>query len=194
MSYPIENVPLLTAPINLDAVIQRIQKELKKRLEWLEYSFGRATVGRRVDVATGKELIYPQVYDGAGGYISAEPSDLYAAQSFVQLGGPEVSSDYEKMQYNIYEAPLEIVFLFDLDLITQNLPKYELDYRYTEVLKAEIKRALGMCSDVNAIIAIHEAPEQVLKGYTYNHLERQTFKHPKGGFKFVVAVSYLEQC
>jgi hypothetical protein len=193
MSYPVADVPLIAAPINLDKIIQRIQVALKQQLDWLEYSFGRATVGRRVDVSTNREIVYPQVYDGNGGYINVEPTDLYASQAFIQVSGPEFPTDYEKMQHNIYQAELEIIFLFDLDLLTQKM-EYEYNYRYTEVLKNDIRRAIRGIADINAITAIYEAPEQVLKGYTYNHLERQTFKHPKGGFKFAVAVSYLENC
>lgn len=193
MSYASPSVPLIENPINLDACLQSIQIALKAKLSWLDYSFGRATIGERVVDGTTRPKTYPQAYAGKGQYVSVEPNNHYAAHSFMQLAGPEKPVEFDRFQRNIYTAEVEVVFLFDLDKINA---KREIQYshRFTEELKDDIKKAFRSMPEVKTVEAIYETPAEVFKGYSYNHLLHQTFKHPSGGFKFLISVSYLENC
>lgn len=193
MSYATPNVPLISNPINLDAAIQRIQKSLAATLPWLDYSFGRAESAERSVDGSTRPHIYPEVYAGEGQYISVEPNNHFGAHSFLVVTGPVKPKDYSALQYNIYTAPVDIVFLFDLEKIKRK-GGYPYAHRYAEELKRQVMEVLRWVPDVENITSIMDTPGEVFRGYSYNQLQQQTFKHPNGGFRVALEVLYMENC
>lgn len=193
MSYAKPEIPLIDKPVNLDRVIQGIQVALGEKLSWLDYSFGRAVPGERVVEGSQRALTYPEVYVGEGRYEEVGPNSHFGAHSFIQLAGPEKPIEYEKFQRNYYTAPLEVVFLFDLDKV-KDRAGYTYSHRFTEELKQQIRVALESMPDVDVVVAMWETAVEVFRGYTYNHLQMQTFKHPYAGLKIAFTTHYLEDC
>ena len=193
MNYATPNVPLIDNPINLDAAIQRIQKSLAATLPWLDYSFGRAETAERSVDGSARPHSYPEVYAGMGQYVSVEPNNHYGAHSFLVVTGPVKPKDYAALQYNLYTAAVDIVFLFDLEKI-KTKSNYPYAYRYIEELKRQVTEVLRRVPDVESITAIMDTPGEVFRGYTFNQLQQQTFKHPNGGFRVALEVVYMESC
>lgn len=186
-------IPLISNPVGLDAAIQRLQLALGVNLPWLTYSFGRATSGRSKGPAKEDKIrIAPEVYMGDGRYEVVEPNNHWAAHSFIQVAAPEEPVDFKPGKVNSYSTRLELVVLFDLEQVKAKMG-YTYSHRFTEELKQEIKGVLRRLPK-HQVITIHETPTEVFRGYTYDHHEHQTFRHPEGGFKFVLDVSYSETC
>jgi hypothetical protein len=193
MSYAKPNAPLIENPINLDAKIQAIQLYLADALPWLDYSFGRAYRASRMDDAKGT-IYYPEIYTGDGTYQEVTPNSHYGSHSFIQVSGPEKPRDYQKYMSNIYSVDLDIIFLFNLETIRKkDIYPYH-SHHFTEELKRDVKAAITRIPDIDTITGIYETPEEVFKGYSYNHLAHQTFKHPNGGFKFGITTSFADDC
>jgi len=185
------NAPLIPNPVGLDKPIQRLQIALVENLPWLDFAFGRATVGRK-EGADKRVALHPFVYKGENRYEIVEPHNKWVAHSFIQVVSAEEPVDFQKLQANIYRAKIECVILFDLDKIKAKMG-YSYSHRYTEEIKQQIKNVFRKLTQYE-ITAVHETPEEVFRGYTYDHYMHQTFMHPKGGFKFVLSVSYTETC
>jgi hypothetical protein len=193
MSYAQPIIPLIVEPVNLDKVIQAIQVKLGAKLPWLDYSFGRALSGERFVEGSQRALTYPEVYVGEGRYEEVGPNSHFGAHSFIQVAGPEKPIEYEKLQRNLYSVPLEIIFLFNLDAIKDKMA-YTYEHRFTEELKQQIRVALESMPEVDVVIAMWETAGEVFRGYTYNHLQMQTFKHPYAGLKIAINSHYMENC
>ena len=75
-------------PVLLDKVIQDIQETLAKKLEWLNYAFGRAykLVEHRDD---GSKFIYPAAYIGNSEYASLLPNDNFGNFCWFDLYDPQ---------------------------------------------------------------------------------------------------------
>lgn len=193
MSYAQPVIPLIDEPVNLDKVIQKIQVALAGKLPFLDYSFGRAVPGERVVEGSQRALTYPECYIGEGQYMEVGPNNHYGSHSFIQIAGPEKPIDYQKFQRNLYSAPLEAIFLFDLDAIKMKMG-YDYSHRFTEQLKQQIRVALESIPEVDEVVAIYETVAEVFRGYTYNTLQMQSFKHPYAGLKISFVAHYLEEC
>jgi hypothetical protein len=193
MSFLKPVVPLIPEPVGLDVVIQRLQIALAAGLPWLDYSFGRATTGQRKGADTNDAVqLRPEVYMGENRYEPVEPNSHWAGHSFIQVAGPERPVDFQKMQANTYSTQLELIVLVNLENIRK---KTTLNYghRFTEEIKQEIKKVLRKLTQYT-IVAVHETPGEVFRGYTYDEYSHQTFRHPQAGYKFILDVAYNETC
>ncbi len=188
--------PIIENPVNLDLVIQQIQLGLADKIIWLDYSFGKAVAGYEMSQdGTNRTRVYPHAYFGNGQYIDVGPNNNYTAHCFIQIGasGEKLVADYDKFRQNQYRVQLELIVLFDVDKIKRKM-EYEYQHRFTEEIKKEIRAVLRKLPLIDSVEAIYETPTDVLRGYTYNETERQNFKHPFGGFKFILNVGYTESC
>lgn len=193
MSYSKPNTPLINAPVGLDAKIQKLQLAIGAGLPWLEYSFGRATAGRSKSAGReDKTRVAPEVYMGGGRYEVVEPNNAWVGHSFIQVAGSERPVNFRPMGQNTYTSQLELIVLCDLEKV-KTKAGYTYGHRFTEELKQEIKTVLRGLPEYT-VVAIHETPAEVFRGYTYDHYSHQTFRHPEAGFKFVLEVAYLETC
>lgn len=186
--YSNPTIPLIDNPVNLDRHIQNIQIVFSDELPWLEKSFGRAWVGeRKVD---NKSYKYPEVYIGNGEYLDVLPNDHLKAQSFIQVRGQRGRAlEYSALHDNKFQYTLEIIFWFNLNIV--NPAK---TYRYNEELKTEVLNVIKNRLSLLQVLNIYEAPEDVYAGYSINHLDRQTFKHPYGGFKIECDLTFYQDC
>lgn len=191
MTYVQPFVPLIPNAINADLALQKLQLALAEGLPWLDYSFHKATVNHMQKADSAEEWVYPEVYDGNGGYINVEPNNHYAAHSYFQVLDGEEPVSWLPYQRGSFTLPAELIVLFNLDKVKAK-QGYPYAHRFTEELKSQI---LHVLRDNGAQLRrIYETPAEVFRGYSYNQLERQTFRHPEGGFKFVFDVHYDEVC
>jgi hypothetical protein len=186
-------IPLISKPVGMDKAIQRLQKYIGTGLPWLTYSFGRATIGKSKGAGEKDKIrTAPEVYMGDGRYEVVEPNNQWVGHSFIQVPGAERPVNFKPGQINDYSTTLELVVLVDLEQVKEVMG-YTYTHHFTEELKEEVRNVLRKLPQYQ-IVAIHESPGEVLRGYSYDHYTHQTFRHPKAGFKFVLEVSYSECC
>lgn len=186
-------IPLIPNPVGLDAKIQKLQIAIGAGLPWLAHSFGRATPAYIKGPGAGDAVqVRPQVYMGGNRYAPVEPNDRWAGHSFIQATQPERPVDYQKFQANTYATQVELVVLFNLTLIEQEMA-YGYSHRFVEEVKQQIKMVLRRLPEFE-VVAVYDSPREVLAGYTYDGHAHQTFRHPEGGYKFVLNVAYVELC
>lgn len=186
--YSNPTVPLIENPINLDREIQTIQQAIGG-LSWIEKSFGRAWNGRSFDVSR-KSVTIPEVYQGSNEYYPCLPNDELTGQSFIRVqSDTQTVTEYSPYSPDKISCIIDIIITYRLDLINAGVT-----HRYNEELKKEVKDALKLNSTIKRIIRVYEDPADVFKGYTISHEEWQTFKHPRGGFRFECELAYTEDC
>lgn len=190
--YSNPDVPVIADPINLDAEIKKIQLALAA-LPWMDKSFGRAVTGRKTEPGLGgniKVIRFPEVYSGNGEYYPALPNDHLKSQSFVKVRRDRgIISEYEQHGQDVVTYGIDIIVVFNLEMIDAAKT-----YRFTEELKKDIKAALKTVDSIKAITNIYEEAADVFEGYDIDHNDWQTFKHPRGGFKFECDLSFTEEC
>ncbi len=190
-TYKNPNVPLITNPYNVDNEIQVLQVALSD-LAWLDKSYGKAETGRTEE--GGKEIIYPEVYtsETKKQYQSCLPNNKLKSQSFFKVNEPVSINDAESFSDLNFTLNLSCIFWFNLEIIARDSPYDTLDYRFTEVLLAEVLDVLKMSGAI--IENIYYSPSKVYEGYTLNHLEQQELKHPYSGFRIDLSTSFIQKC
>lgn len=190
MTYSNPIVPITDNPINLERAIQEIQLGLAAKLPWLNYSFGRAHTGQNA-VPGGRPKTYPEVHVARGEYYNLEPNNHYGAHTFIQVVGPEKPVEYAPHMANVYTAELAVVCVYDLKQVAARMG-WAVESRFGEIIKQQVREALGQLRCVEELTGIDETPTEVFRGYTYNQLEHQTFKFPQAGFKIAFTARYME--
>jgi len=189
MSYANPNPLIIDAPVGIDAPIARIQNLLSS-LPWLTCAYGRATIGQ--ETIAGSEEIFPEVYQGTNDYLRLTPNNFLAAQSYVQLEGPGKPMNYSLAARRTWQYPIGLVVICNLETIKKE-SGYNYNYRFTEILKNEILDALRFFPQF-AISNISENPQDVFRGYSYDHTKYQTFRHPEAGYKFSGVLTFDDIC
>lgn len=108
--------PLLSHPLGIDQTIQTLQIELSQ-LPWLEYSFGRAYIGKDRQQA-GRDYVYPMVYKGNGNYYDASPNDNIISQSFFIVDGDYIFNNYSINDKNLFDVPVSLILWGNLKKIS----------------------------------------------------------------------------
>jgi hypothetical protein len=183
--------PLITDPVNIDRPIQTLQSALAD-LGWLEKCFGRAYDSR--ETVNGKDVLYPEVWQGEGkDLLSVLPNDNLKSQAFFYVEDPITCVEFFPDQYNLMQANVHLVVWFNLNEIGMAL-----DYRYIEVLKAQVQRVITEVTldpaDQLRIISVYDKPENVFGKYSVSLIQKQDMIHPFGGFRFQIEVTYTEYC
>ena len=183
-------IPIKKNPVLLDKIIQDIQTELKEKLIWLDYAFGRAyKLVQHQD--NGGKFIYPAAYIGNSDYISLLPDDNYGNFCWFDIYDSQkvINVVQSTPQFTISGA---IIFWFNLDSIFSDN-----DAMYTEEMKDEIIRVLstpGIVKQTGKLVIneIYERFENIYSGYSiekiYNSyqysgqdiqsLDKMFFMHP----------------
>ena len=193
-------------PVILDKVIQDMQKVLSKKLQWLNYAFGRAykLVEHRPD---GNKFVYPAAYNGNGEYISLLPNDNFGNFCWFDVYDPQRITEITQSlpQYTFNGA---IVFWYNLSLIYDDSTVL-----YTEEIKDEVIRVLttpGLITTTGkiSINEIYERFENIYKGYSiervYNSfayqgeniqdIDKQFFMYPYAGLRVEFSLTTRELC
>lgn len=199
-------VPMKKNPVLLDKIIQDIQTELKEKLIWLDYAFGRAyKLVQHQD--NGGKFIYPAAYIGNSDYISLLPDDNYGNFCWFDIYDSQkvINVVQSTPQFTISGA---IIFWFNLDSIFSDN-----DAMYTEEIKDEIIRVLstpGIVKQTGKLVIneIYERFENIYSGYSiekiYNSyqysgqdiqsLDKMFFMHPYSGLRFEFTITTRELC
>lgn len=206
MEDRIIKIPMKKNPVLLDKIIQDIQTQLKEKLTWLDYAFGRAyKLVQHQD--NGGKFIYPAAYIGNSDYISLLPDDNYGNFCWFDIYDSQkvINVVQSTPQFTISGA---IIFWFNLDSIFSDN-----DAMYTEEIKDEIIRVLSTPGIVKqtgklAINEIYERFENIYSGYSiekiYNSyqysgqdiqsLDKMFFMHPYSGLRFEFTITTRELC
>lgn len=199
-------IPIKKNPVLLDKIIQDIQTELKEKLIWLDYAFGRAyKLVQHQD--NGGKFIYPAAYIGNSDYISLLPDDNYGNFCWFDIYDSQkvINVVQSTPQFTISGA---IIFWFNLDSIFSDN-----DAMYTEEIKDEIIRVLstpGIVKQTGKLVIneIYERFENIYSGYSiekiYNSyqysgqdiqsLDKMFFMHPYSGLRFEFTITTRELC
>lgn len=186
MSYPA--VPKPDTPAFLDKVVAQIQDELKAKLSWLNYSFGRAQ--RLVTLRNKQNYFYPGVHIGKGVYINVLPDQNLGNYSFLVIDDPQTVA-FAPHAFNNVRAKYALVFWFNLNKVFPGVAD-----RNTEALKAQIveliTRDLRLTAGRISIEQIFEQPENVYKGYSLKEIDSQYMMQPFGGIRVEGEMLLLE--
>ena len=195
MSNP--NVPILPAPVLVDAFIAELQQILVANLPWLDAAFGRSQ--RLTKMVNGKKIITPNVYcgnwngHGPNDYIEVSPDSKIGNFSFFEIEDPQTIETGPVIRR--INAPFGLIVWFDLTRV-YNAP----DNRNTELMKAEILRILNgrtgwtLSEGRVTVNRIYERAENIYRGYSLSEIDNQFLMHPYGGFRFDGALEFDELC
>jgi hypothetical protein len=190
MSYINPKAVLIDQPANIVAAIQKIQTELAE-LPWLDVAYGLASTGFSQD-PNGKTNLEPEVYTGGGKYQLVTPNNFIASHLFFKQDSPARPIEWVPFQDNQYVASVSIIVLVNLEKIKAAMG-FTWEHRFTEELKNEVLRLLKYNASF-VISGIYDTPQEVFAGYTYDHLARQTFKHPEAGFRIQGDLVFQQTC
>lgn len=200
------NITYKTSPVLLDKVLQDIQKGLKEKLPWLDYSFGRAykMVEHRPD---GDKFVYPAAYNGNGEYVSLLPNDNFGNFSWFDIYDPqEITYVVQGLPQFTFDGA--IVFWYDMSSIYDDA-----SVLHTEEIKDEVIRILTTPGLVSGrgnieITKIYERFENIYRGYSiekvYNSnlykgqgiqdIDKQFFLYPYAGLRIEFSLKTREIC
>jgi len=139
MSYqtPIEFT--ITNPIFADLAAQKIQQAMidASELDWLEFKFGRARIGR--EERKGVEISYPTTQQTFGtDFINCSPNDFVLSQSYILIQNDSPVSQAEGKNIVNWIADCSIIFFIS------DLNKIDTSYgaNIEQLLRADIQQVL----------------------------------------------------
>lgn len=179
------NLPLLTAPLGVDKVIQDLQIELGD-LSWLEYSFGRAFIGRDKQQA-GRDYNYPMVYSGDANYYDASPNDNVISQSFFVIDGDYNFNNYLINEQNLFTVPVSLIVWGNLKRIS------DVDEHFGQVL---LQQLLSIINENNEFLvqSITDNKEDVFREFTVRLDQSSLFYYPYFCYRIKMEAQVSEEC
>lgn len=179
------NLPLLTAPLGVDKVIQDLQIQLSD-ISWLEYSFGRAFIGRDNQQA-GRDSNYPMVYSGEAQYYDASPNDNIISQSFFVIDGDYNFNNYLINEQNLFTVPVSLVIWGDLSKISN------VDEHYGQVLLQQVLKVINENNEF-LVQSITDNEEDVFKEFTVRLDQSSLFYYPYFCYRIKMEAQVSEEC
>lgn len=188
MNLPV--VPKPENPVFIDKIITQLQDNLKAKLSWLDYSFGRAQ--RLVKKENGKDVHYPAVHIGSGEYQNVFPDDTLGNYSFFFIEDPQ-EIDFRPNAFNNVKVKYALIFWMNLDNIFAGS-----EDRNTEEIKAQIIRIITRETHLSIgridVRQVFEQAGNIYKGFYLNELDSQFLTQPYAGFRFEGQISMWEEC
>ena len=181
------NLPTLTNPLGVDLAIQNLQIELSNQLSWLEYSFGRAYLGRE-EQEKGKDYIYPAVYKGNGNYQDGSPNDNLISASFFVVDGDYNYSDYEINEPNKMEVPISLIIWGDLEKISPNF-----DEHFGSVLLQDVLRTIRNFQEVK-VRGVADNENDVFSEFSVREENPSLFYYPYFCYRIDLDMAIQEDC
>ena len=178
----------ILSPINLDAAIQELQKELKK-IPWLTKVYGRARVIS--EKVNDKTVTLPKCYESSGEYVNVLNNDSTNASCWFQVTGPETPLDYGALNSRQkFSVPVSLIVWFtDLTKILKPVD----DYYHLELPKKKVFNALNKYPNVEIQRQYDENLRDIFKEYTVENTEK-TLTHPNAGLRFDFILTYNYNC
>jgi len=188
-------------PVLLDRVLDDMRQELKNRLPWLNYAFGRVYKLMRY-ANNGGKYTEPAFYVGNGEYVSMLPNDNWGNFCWFDIYDPQ-SIDTTQRNNPRLKFRGAIVFWYNQHTIFQDD-----DFLYNEEIKKQVVEALSQSGLLKQnghvqIFDIYERLENLYKGYSlekvYNtylysgedieYIDKQYFMHPYGGLRIEIELT-----
>ena len=187
--------PIIQNPVNLDAVIQDIQLDLKSNLSWLDNSFGICELATKK--ISGQVITYPEVFanNERRRYVELFPSVDYGNFSFFVVKDPVNYNDYQIGSSTIKKsASVDLIVWLDFEKInSNNNPDYY--YRFHQLILNDLHLVLREHLTVK-IHKYYKTFTEVWKDFTLIHTEevQQYFKQPFAGLRLELEIFYFDNC
>lgn len=158
--FPIEKI--ITDPRFADKAAQKIQIILRNELPWLETSFGRARIGKKM--IDGSDVTYPEVQQTFGtDYLNALPNDNVLSTAYILIQNEVADEVAEGQDMVNWVADCAIVFFIrDLN---------EIDTSYgsniEQLLRRDIQKALAERAGNFTITGWSDEMEEVYTEFTH---------------------------
>lgn len=185
------NVPIPSAPTEIDAAIYDMQLKLETNISWLTNSYGRAY--RHFQIDNGKMNFYPEIYIGDNKYHQPRPDNDKKGQSFFIVGSEE-QLDFSEHDYNFLKHEVSIVFSVNLELINKASLSTEL---ITQSLIKDVRNVLTRkLAGTFYRIEIKRVEREFNKVYSeYSLKEKENYlKSPMQAFRFECTLAFREDC
>ena len=179
------NLPTITYPLAVDKEIQLLQTELKARLSWLEYSFGRAFLGQ--DEQRAGDYVYPMVHKGNKEYKDASPNDYLKSQSFFFIDGDYDYDNYEINTANKIEVPVSLIIWGNLSKISST-PEH-----FGQVLLQDVLRVLREWGSVKVNRITDNEPD-VFSPFSVRDEHTHLFYYPYFCYRIEMTMYTSEEC
>lgn len=175
-----------------DKVITELAEDLKAKLPWLAYSYGRAE--RLVKTIEGKRIYTPNIYLGDDQYDVILPDDRKGCYSFFVLSEPQEVLNRMQTEVRI-KSPFSLIVWADMRIVekTMNMP----DERNTEYIKEQVLSAISTArlhKGAVSVSRIFQRAENVWDGFTMDEIQNQFMMSPFAGFRFVGEMIVANDC
>lgn len=187
MSYKTpDNLPLLSYPLGIDQGIQDLQIQLSQQLPWLEYSFGRAYIGKDRQQA-GRDYVYPAVYKGESNYYDASPNDNVISQSFFVLDGDYDFNNYTINDQNLFEVPVSLIIWGNLKKIS------DLDEHFGHVLLQQTLSVINK-NEQFTVLSVTDNETDVFREFNDRLENSELFYYPYFCYRIKMRLASSEEC
>lgn len=175
-----------------DKVITELAEDLKTKLPWLAYSYGRAE--RLVKIIEGKRIYTPNIYLGDDQYDVILPDDRRGCYSFFVLSEPQDVLNRMQTEVRI-KSPFSLIVWVDMRIVekTMNMP----DERNTEYIKEQVLSAISTArlhKGSVSVSRIYQRAENVWDGFTMDEIQNQYMMSPFAGFRFTGEMIVTNDC
>lgn len=181
-----DNLPIISNPLGIDQGIQSLQIELSEQLPWLEYSFGRAYLGKDKQ-HVGRDYIYPAVYKGDANYYDASPNDNVISQSFFVLDGDYRYGDYMINEQNLFEVPVSLIIWGNLKKISG------LDEHFGQVLLQQTLSVINNNEQFN-VISVVDNDTDVFSEFSERLENSSLYYYPYFCYRIKMVMASGEEC
>ena len=179
------NLPLLTAPLGVDKVIQDLQIQLSE-LSWLDYSFGRAFIGKD-NQQGGRDYTYPMLYSGNANYYDASPNDNIISQSFFVIDGDYSFNNYLINEQNLFTVPVSLIVWGNLKKIS------EVDEHFGQVLLQQVLKVVNENNEF-LVLSITDNEEDVFREFSVRLEQTSLFYYPYFCYRIKMEAQVSEEC
>lgn len=179
------NLPLLTAPLGVDKVIQDLQIQLSS-LSWLDYSFGRAFIGKD-NQQGGRDYNYPMLYSGNANYYDASPNDNIISQSFFVIDGDYSFNNYLINEQNLFTVPVSLIVWGNLKKIS------EVDEHFGQVLLQQVLKVVNENNEF-LVLSITDNEEDVFREFSVRLEQTSLFYYPYFCYRIKMEAQVSEEC
>lgn len=177
-------------PRLFDHVIQDLQRNIAKRLLFMNHVFGRCE--RLQKEVNGHRVFSPNVYAGKDEYILLTPDNTELGNYCFFVAGEPEQLAVQMGSYGRLRAPFSLVVWVDMRTIDED------DTRNTERVKAEVLRALNggiwLRSGSIRIESIYSRAENVFAGFTLDEVDNQFLMSPFAGWRFEGNIMVNDEC
>lgn len=192
-----EIVPYVNSvPKRIDVPITELQNSISEII-WMEKSFGRAVVSRKIQ--NEQEYIYPSCFV-AEGYDHANLllNDNWDAYSFMLATGVEEIVDYIEETRNTFEREVDLIVWLNLERIQDRRDIYIEELKDEVINKIKTTRFRSVEPELTVldceVIRIEDRAEEIFREFSLKLAESKYLFYPYGGFRITMNITFIEGC